>query len=87
MEIFEVNLSLRVLNDILRKRLFELTKSAKISCKAFSLGVTSDLFLDLRGSKIEEMKGIHELKKEMPGSNYVFCAGGRYLKKTSDLVN
>ena len=72
-----------LMGDIWWKPLIELTKSAKISSKAFSYGAIPDLFLDPRSS----MKGIDVLKKQTSGSNYVICAGGRYLKKTSDLVD
>ena len=49
--------------DIWRKPLIELAKSAKISCKAFSYGAIPDLFVDLRSSKMDQMKGIDMLKK------------------------
>ena len=49
--------------DVWRKPLIELTKSAKISWKAFSYGAIPDLFIDLRDSKMEQMKGINKLKK------------------------
>ena len=53
-----------LVGDIGRKTLIELTKFAKISCKAFSYDDTSDPFLDLRSSKIEQMKGIYALKNK-----------------------
>ena len=52
-----------LVGDIWRKPLIELTKLAKISGKLFSYGVIPDLFFDLRSSKMEQMKGIGELKK------------------------
>jgi len=60
-----------------------LTKLAKISCKAFSYGVIPDQFLDLRSSKMEQMRGIDTLKKYMSGGNVFIHVGGRYLKTTS----
>ena len=75
------------MGDIWSKPFIELTKLAKISYKAFSYGAIPYPFLDLRISKIEQMKGIDVLKKYIPGSNFVVCAGGRYLKKTSTLVD
>ena len=63
-----------LVGDIWRKSLIELTKVGKISRKAFSYGAIPDLFLDLRSSKMEQMKGIAP-------------AGGRYLKKPSDWVD
>ena len=47
-----------LVGDIGRKTLIELTKLAKISCKAFSYSAIPDLFLDLRSSKMEKTKGI-----------------------------
>jgi hypothetical protein len=72
--------------DIWRKPLIELTKSAKISCKAFSYGAIPDPLADLRSSKMKQMKGIDALQKWISGSNNDIPAGGRYLKKTSYLV-
>jgi hypothetical protein len=60
-----------------------MTKSAKISCKAFSYGAIPDPLGDLRSPKMEQMKGIDALQKLMSGRNFVIPAGGRYLKKTS----
>jgi len=51
------------MEDILRKSLIQLTKSAKIACKAFSYVAIPDPLLGLRSSKMEEMKGIYALKK------------------------
>ena len=48
--------SFMLAGDIWRKPLIELTKSAKISCKAFSYGVIPDLFLHLRSSEMEKWK-------------------------------
>ena len=55
--------SCMMVGDIWRNQLIELTKWAKISWKAFSYGAIPDLFLDLRSSKMEQMKGIDALKK------------------------
>ena len=63
-----------------------MTKSAKISCKAFSYGAIPDPFLDLRSSKMEQMIGINALQKRMPGSKFVILADVRYLRKISYLV-
>ena len=63
-----------LVRDIWRKPLIESTKSAKILCKAFSYCVTSDPFLDLSSSKIEQMKGIDDLK------NKYFVLWGPLLK-------
>ena len=52
-----------LVGDISRKPLIELTKSAKIPCKAFSYGATADPFLDLISSDVEQMKGIDTMKK------------------------
>ena len=49
--------SFMLVGDISRNSLIELTKLAKISCKAFSYGATPDLFLDLISTKMEQMKG------------------------------
>ena len=51
------------LGDIWRKPLIEFTNSATKSCKASGYGAIPDLFLDLRRYKMEQMKGINELKK------------------------
>ena len=53
-----------LVEDIRRNALIEFTKSAKISCKEFSYGVSSNPFLDLRSSKMEQMKGIDALKNK-----------------------
>ena len=45
----------------LKNSLIELTKLAQIPYKAFSYGVTSDPFMDLRSSKIKQMTGIDAL--------------------------
>ena len=74
-EIFEENLSL------------SWTKSAKISCKAFSYGAIPYPFLDLRSCKMEQMKGVDAMKKDMTGSNFVVPTSRRYLKKISHLVD
>ena len=55
-------LSFLLVGDIWRKRLIKLTKLAKISCKVFSYGAIPDLFLDLRSSKMEQMKGVDAMK-------------------------
>ena len=60
-----------------------MTKLAKISCKVFNYGAISDPLLDLRSSKMEQIKGIDALQKEMPGNDSGVPDGGRYLKKTS----
>ena len=73
--------------DIWTQPLIELTKSAKISCKASSYGALPDLFFDLRSCTMEQMQGIVVLKKSMADSNYFVCALGRYLKKTSHLID
>jgi hypothetical protein len=39
-----------------------LTTLAKISYKAFSYGANPDLFLGLRRSKMEQMKGVDAMK-------------------------
>jgi len=52
-----------LLGDIWRKPLIELTKLAKISSKALSYGVVPDPFLNLRSSKMKQIKGIVALKK------------------------
>ena len=72
--------------DIWRKPLLELTKLSKISCKACSC-VIPDWFVDLRTYKMEQIKGIDATKKQIPGTNSVVPAGGRYLKKTSHLLD
>ena len=54
--------SFTLVGDIWRKPPIELTKLAKISCKAFSYGAIPDLFLDLRSSKTEQIEGIDVLK-------------------------
>ena len=74
-------LSLMLLGDICRKPLIELTKLAKVSCEVFSYGVNPDPFLNLRSSKMNQMKGIDTTKQEMPGSNIFIYVGGRYLRK------
>ena len=55
--------SFMLVGDIWSKPLIDVTKLAKISCKAFSYGAIPDPFLDLRSSKMEQMKGIDALKK------------------------
>jgi hypothetical protein len=75
-----------LVGDIWRKPLIELTKSAKISCKAFSYGAFPDPFFDLRSPRMKQMKGIDDLQKWISGSNIVIPAGGRYVMKTSYLV-
>ena len=67
--------------DLWRKPPIEMTKLAKLLCKAFSYGANPDLFLDPRSSKVDQMKGVDVFKKQMPGSNDVVYACGRYLKK------
>ena len=52
-----------LLEDIRRKPLIELTKSAKISCKVFCYGAIPGLFLDLKHSKMGQMKDIDIMKK------------------------
>ena len=47
-----------LVGDIWRKPLIELTKLAEVSWKLFSYGVIPDLILDVRGFKMEQMKGI-----------------------------
>ena len=69
------------------KPLIEFTNLAKISCEAFSYGVIPDPFLHLRSSKMEQMKGIDPVKKEMPGSNIFICVDGRCSKKTTHLLD
>ena len=82
------NIFIYVVGRYLKKPLIELTTLAKISCKLFSYGVIPDPFLDLRSSKIEQMKGIDAMKKKyMPGGNFVVPVGGRYLKKASYFVD
>ena len=49
--------------------------------------MTSDPFLDFRSSKIKQMKGIDTINKLMRVSNVFIYVGGRYLKKTSHLVD
>ena len=49
--------------DICRKPHVELTKLAKLSCKALSYGGISDALLDLNGSKMKQLKGIDAMKK------------------------
>ena len=74
--------SFLLVGDISRKPLIELTKSANISCNSFSYVVIPDPFLDLRSSKMDQLKGIDAMKK-MPGGNFFIHVGGGYLKKTS----
>ena len=45
------------------KKTIELTKLARISCKVFSYSTIHDPFIDLKSSKIEQMKRINALKK------------------------
>jgi len=79
MKYFVAFFSFVLVGDIWRKPLIEFTKSAKISWKAFRHGVIPDPFLDLRRSKVEQMKGIDALTKWTSGSKFVVPAGGRYL--------
>ena len=50
-------------------------------------GVTSDPFFDLRSSKMVQMKDIDAPVKKMPGNIFFIYVGGRYLKKTSYLLD
>jgi len=69
--------------DIWRTPLTELTKLAKVSCKAFSYGVVPDPFLELRSSKIKQIKDIDAMNKYMPGKNLLFLPVGDIWKKLS----
>jgi hypothetical protein len=53
-----------------------MTKSAKISCKAFSYGAIPDPLGDLRSPKMEQMKGIDALQKLMSGRILLFLLVG-----------
>ena len=74
--------SFMLVGDIWRKPLIELTKLAKISCKAFSYGVIPDPFLNLRSSKKEEMKRIDTPKNLLTSSNIFAYVAWKYLKTT-----
>ena len=51
-----------LVGDICRKPLIQLSKLAKISCKAYSYGVIPGPFLNLKHSKKEQMNGIDATK-------------------------
>ena len=53
----------QLVGDIWRNPLFELSKTTNKSCRGIYYGAISDLFPDLRSSKMEQMKGIDVLKK------------------------
>ena len=57
------NFSFVLVGDIWRKPLIKMTKSAKISCKAFSYGAIPDLLIGPTCSKMEQMNGINALQK------------------------
>ena len=46
-----------------RKPLIELTKLAKLACNTFRYGAIPDPFLDLRSSKMEQMKDVDAPKE------------------------
>ena len=48
--------------------------------------VTYGPLCDLRESTVAQMKGINALSKNLRGNNFLVCAGGRYLKKTSSIL-
>ena len=70
-----------LVGDIWRKSLIELTKLAKISCKAFNYGAIPDLFLDPRSSKMEQMKGSNLFKNKFFFSKQFVCAVGSIWRK------
>ena len=63
-EIFEENLTL------------SWTKLAKMAFKAFSYCVIPDLSINLRSSKIEQMKGIDAMKKMLDNMFFSFMLVG-----------
>ena len=61
--------------DIWRKPLIALAKSAKILCKAFSYGAIPDPFLDLRSSKMDQIKVVDVFQKWKIADTYLFFDG------------
>jgi len=53
-----------------------LTKLAKLACKAFSYGVIPDPFLNLRSSKMKQMKGIDAMKNKCLLAVLLFLLAG-----------
>jgi len=69
------------MGDIWRKTIIEFTKLAKVSYKLLSYGVIPDPFLDLRSSKMEQMKGIDVLKNKCLVQNILLMLVGDIWRK------